>query len=80
MSRIVLFSSGVGYFQRDGQVDGDSRIELHFPSQNINDLLKSLILQDMNGGLGVVRIVVVGGLVVVLEGFLTDVAGVVVVR
>jgi hypothetical protein len=50
LSRIVLFSSGVGYFQRDGQVNGNAKIDLKFHTQNINDLLKSLVLQDLNGG------------------------------
>src|SRR5215831_8268301 len=50
ISRIVLFSSGVGYFQRDGEVDGNARIDLQFHTQNINDLLKSLVLQDTAGG------------------------------
>lgn len=50
ISRIVLFSSGVGYFQRDGLVEGDARINLQFQAQNINDLLKSLVVQDAGGG------------------------------
>jgi hypothetical protein len=50
VTRIVLFSSGVGYFQRDGQVDGNARVDLPFAANNINDLLKSLILQDQGGG------------------------------
>ena len=50
VSRLVLFSSGVGYFQRDGLVEGNSKIDLQFHTQDINDLLKSLILQDANGG------------------------------
>jgi hypothetical protein len=50
VTRIVLFSSGVGYFQRDGQVDGNARIDLPFATNNINDLLKSLVLQDQGGG------------------------------
>jgi hypothetical protein len=28
VTRILLFSSGVGYFQRAGQVDGNARIDL----------------------------------------------------
>lgn len=48
--QVVLFSSGVGYFQREGQVDGHSRIDLSFQMENINDLLKSLILEDRGGG------------------------------
>src|SRR5262249_4010559 len=50
VTRIVLFSSGVGYFQREGQVDGNARIDLQFGANNINDLLKSLVLQDQGGG------------------------------
>ena len=50
VTRIVLFSSGVGYFQREGQVDGNARVDLQFHTQNINDLLKSLVLQDQGGG------------------------------
>ena len=50
VSRIVLFNSGVGYFQREGQVNGNARIDLKFPSDDINDLLKSMIVQDLNGG------------------------------
>lgn len=50
IGRVVLFSSGVGYFQREGEVVGDARIDLAFPTANINDLLKSLVLQDLDGG------------------------------
>ncbi len=50
VSRVILFSSGVGYFQREGQVDGNARVDLSFPVRNVNDLLKSMVLQDMNGG------------------------------
>jgi hypothetical protein len=48
---VVLFSSGMGYFQREGEVDGDARVDLTFPVGDINDLIKSLTLQDLNGGL-----------------------------
>src|SRR5262249_49085184 len=50
VTHIMLFSSGVGYFQREGLIDGHARIDLHFPLTDINDLLKSLILQDRGGG------------------------------
>jgi hypothetical protein len=48
--QVVLFNSGVGYFQREGDVSGDTRVDLTFPAGDINDLLKSLILQDLGGG------------------------------
>jgi hypothetical protein len=50
LNRIILFSSGVGYFQREGTVEGNARVDLQFPCNNINDLLKSLVLQDLGGG------------------------------
>jgi hypothetical protein len=50
VTQIVLFSSGVGYYQREGQIDGSARVDLQFPMENINDLLKSLVLQDTGGG------------------------------
>src|SRR6478736_5930526 len=48
---VVLFSSGMGYFQRQGDVDGDARVDLTFPAGDVNDLIKSLTLQDLGGGL-----------------------------
>ena len=50
LTRVVLFNAGVGYFQRDGAIDGNARIEMRFPEQDVNDLLKSLILEDKTGG------------------------------
>src|SRR5262245_1121402 len=50
ITHVYLFSSGVGYFQREGELEGTSRVDLTFPATDINDLLKSLVLQDMGGG------------------------------
>lgn len=50
IKKVVLFSSGVGFLQRDGDVDGDAKIDLTFPAGDINDLLKSLTVQDLGGG------------------------------
>jgi len=50
LREVVLFTSGVGYFQRDGQVEGDARLELKFDTTDINDLLKSVVLRDFDGG------------------------------
>src|SRR5262245_8904533 len=50
IKQVVLFNSGVGYFQREGDVEGNARIDLSFPASEINDLLKSLVLQDLGGG------------------------------
>src|SRR5262245_6096629 len=50
VAQVVLFSSGVGYFQREGNIDGDQRIDLSFPVSDINDLIKSMTLRDLDGG------------------------------
>jgi hypothetical protein len=55
IAQAVLFSSGVGYFQREGEIDGNQRIDLSFPVGDINDLLKSMVLQDLGGGHGRIK-------------------------
>ncbi len=50
VKEVVLFSSGVGYFEHYGTVQGDGSTELRFKTDQINDILKSLVLQDMDGG------------------------------
>src|SRR5215831_12111183 len=50
ITRVVLFNSGVGYFARAGEVEGDARVDLTFPEADVNDLLKSMTLQDFDGG------------------------------
>ncbi len=50
ITRVVLFNSGVGYFSRSGEVEGDARVDLSFQETDINDLLKSMVLEDFNGG------------------------------
>lgn len=49
ITQVVLFNSGVGYFQRTGQVEGDARVDLQFQSGDINDLIKSLVIEDTKG-------------------------------
>lgn len=50
LRRVVLFSAGVGYFHREGEVEGSAEVELTFRIEQIPDLLKSLALQDHSGG------------------------------
>jgi hypothetical protein len=50
VKQVVLFSSGVGYFEHFGSVRGDGSTELRFKTNQINDILKSLLLQDLDGG------------------------------
>jgi hypothetical protein len=50
ITRVVLFNSGVGYFSRSGEVENDARVDLTFPETDVNDLLKSMVLEDFNKG------------------------------
>src|SRR5436853_805092 len=50
IKRVVMFSSGVAFFEHTGQVDGNAQVELKFDVKDINDLLKTMILQDEGGG------------------------------
>src|SRR5689334_20549369 len=50
VTKVVLFSSGVGYFEHAGTVHGTSATELRFKTTQINDILKSIMLQDQDGG------------------------------
>ncbi|MEO7085880.1 MAG: hypothetical protein ABI442_13845, partial [Gemmatimonadaceae bacterium] len=50
VAKVVLFSSGVGYFEHAGTVRGNSTTELRFKTAQINDILKSIVLQDQDGG------------------------------
>jgi hypothetical protein len=50
IGQVVLFSSGVGYFQREGAVEDNARVDLSFPVTDVNDLLKSMVCRDLDGG------------------------------
>lgn len=50
LTRVVLFNAGVGYFHREGVVDGNARVDLKVAEEDVNDLIKSLIATDKDGG------------------------------
>ena len=50
LKRVLLFSSGVGYFEHRTEIEGNARLELTFKVGDINDLLKSMVVQDLGGG------------------------------
>jgi hypothetical protein len=50
LARVLLFSSGVGYFEHRSEVEGDAQVELTFNVDDVNDLLKSMVVQDLGGG------------------------------
>ena len=50
ITRVVLYKHGVGYFEREGNVLGDQSVSLAFKQAEVSDVLKSLIVLDLDGG------------------------------
>ena len=48
--RVVLYKSGVGFFEHQGQIEGNQTVGIDFTSGQLNDVLQSLTLLDLNGG------------------------------
>src|SRR5678815_4206889 len=48
--RVVLYKSGVGYFEHLGRVRGNQSVTIDFTSGQLDDVLKSLTALDLNGG------------------------------
>jgi hypothetical protein len=50
ITRVVLYKHGVGYFEREGAIEGDAALSLTFKQSEVSDVLKSLTVLDLNGG------------------------------
>lgn len=48
--RVVLFKHGVGYFERQGSIEGDTSLSLTVKQAEVSDVLKSLTVLDLDGG------------------------------
>lgn len=48
--RVILYKTGVGYFEHLGQIRGDQKVRVDFTSSQLNDVLQSLTVLDLNGG------------------------------
>ncbi len=76
VTRVALFSSGVGYFERQAEVVGDASAELTFRIAQINDILKSMVVQDSGGGhVGIVNYASKDPLEKTLRSFGVDLTG-----
>ena len=49
VERVILFTSGVGYFEHGGRISGDAEVTLQFDEAALNDVLKSLLVEDPQG-------------------------------
>ena len=50
VTHVSLYTSGVGYFEHAGTVTGTRDLELSVAAEDMDDLLQSLVLQDLDGG------------------------------
>jgi len=75
ITRVVLFSSGVGYFEHNGPVEGDASCRLMFKTEQINDVLKSMVVMDPEGTVSGVRYASQEPLIRALRSFAIDLSG-----
>lgn len=48
--RVILYSNGVAYIERRGFVNGNAEVNLSFKQSQVDDVLKSMIVLDLNQG------------------------------
>ena len=48
--QVVLYKHGIGYFERSGQLGSGESAQLEFRASEMNDVLKSLTVEDRGGG------------------------------
>ncbi|MGE0424478.1 MAG: DUF4139 domain-containing protein [Reyranellaceae bacterium] len=52
LKRVMLSSGGVGYFEYEATVEGDTALKLTVGLDQVDDVLKSLVVYDDKGGVG----------------------------
>ena len=75
VTRVVLFSSGVGYFEHNGTVEGDAVCRLMFKAEQINDVLKSMVVMDPDGTVSSINYASQEPLIRALRSFAIDLSG-----
>ncbi len=75
VTRVVLFSSGVGYFEHRGRVAGEAVVLLPFGVGDVNDALKSLVVRDPGSASPSVSYASQESLDRALKGFSVDLSG-----
>jgi hypothetical protein len=76
VSRVAVFSSGVAYFECDATVSGNTQAELKFRTDQINDIIKSMVVQDFSGGkVGIIGYASQSPIDITLRSFAVDLTG-----
>ena len=52
LKRVMLSSGGLGYFEYEATVEGDATLKLTVSLDQVDDVLKSLVVYDDKGGVG----------------------------
>lgn len=52
LKRVMLSTGGVGYFEYEAKVDGAAELPLTVRLDQVNDVLKSIVVYDDRGGIG----------------------------
>ena len=50
LKTVVMFTSGVGYYEHTAEIDGNQKVKMKFDVEDISDLLKSMVVEDQGGG------------------------------
>lgn len=56
LKRVTLSTGGVGYFEYEATVDGDVELSLPVRLDQVDDVLKSIVVHDDRGGTGRIRL------------------------
>src|SRR5258708_37004798 len=52
LKRVMLSSGGLGYFEYEATIEGDTTLKLTVSLEQVDDVLKSLVVYDDKGGVG----------------------------
>jgi hypothetical protein len=56
LKRVVLSTGGVGYFEYEAAVEGNATLTLDVPLDQVDDVLKSLVVYDAGGSVGAITL------------------------
>ena len=54
LKRVMLSTGGVGYFEYEARVEGDAAVMLEVRRDQVDDVLKSVVVYDDRGGIGTI--------------------------
>ena len=56
LKRVLLSTGGVGYFEHEAAVSGDAELVLEVRRDQVDDVLKSIVVYDDRGGVGTITL------------------------